>query len=52
MARSKTANATQAPEPATGNDSPAGTDQPETVTMTGRLCADPVLRHTKSGKAV
>ena len=24
----------------------------EQVTITGRLCADPVLRHTKSGKAV
>jgi single-strand DNA-binding protein len=52
MARSKTANATQAPEAAKGKDSPARTDQPETVTMTGRLCADPVLRHTNSGKSV
>jgi single-strand DNA-binding protein len=26
--------------------------QQETITLVGRLCADPVLRHTKSGKAV
>ena len=26
--------------------------QAEAVTLRGRLCADPVLRHTKSGKAV
>lgn len=25
---------------------------PQKVTIVGRLCADPVLRHTKSGKAV
>jgi len=25
---------------------------PQKVTLVGRLCADPVLRHTKSGKAV
>ena len=53
MARSKTAQATQAPEAPMGEDPAAATDQPEPVTMTGRLCADPVLRHTKSsGKAV
>ena len=52
MSRSKTANATQAPEAAKGKGSQAHTDQPETVTLTGRLCADPVLRHTNSGKAV
>jgi single-strand DNA-binding protein len=26
--------------------------QPEPITLVGRLCADPVLRRTKSGKAV
>lgn len=46
MARRKsttTAAPAQKPEPQA---------QPETVTLVGRLCADPVLRHTKSGKAV
>ena len=52
MAPRKPANATQAPEAAKGEGAPARTDEANTVTMSGRLCADPVLRHTKSGKAV
>ena len=52
MATRKTANATQAPEAAAEETASAPTNQPETITLTGRLCADPVLRHTKSGKAV
>ena len=35
----------EVPKPAEGADTP-------TAVLTGRLCADPVLRHTKSGKAV
>ena len=46
MARSK--STTTAAE-ATKATTPAQQDQ---VTLVGRLCADPVLRHTKSGKPV
>ena len=43
MASTKTKKATE----------PRATDaRPEQVTLTGRLTADPELRHTKSGKAV
>jgi single-strand DNA-binding protein len=52
MARRKTTNDTPAPEPTKGQAAEVRTDQDETVTMTGRLCADPVLRRTKSGKPV
>ena len=31
---------------------PPESAEPTPVTLIGRLCADPVLRHTKSGKAV
>jgi len=54
MARRTSTKAAPAPE-ATDN-APVATEPqetaPERVTVIGRLCADPVLRHTKSGKAV
>jgi single-strand DNA-binding protein len=37
---------------AKANAEAAGKDQQDRVTLVGRLCADPALRHTKSGKAV
>ena len=46
MARSNTTNTPPAAE------APATEAQAESITLTGRLCADPVLRHTKSGRAV
>jgi single-strand DNA-binding protein len=54
MARRTTTKATPAPEAT--DTAPVATEPqetaPEKVTLVGRLCADPVLRHTKSGKAV
>ena len=44
MARRKTNTNASAPAPAE--------QQEDRVTLVGRLCADPVLRHTKSGKPV
>lgn len=49
MARKSTTTAAPAPEPV---EAAPAEQQAEQVTITGRLCADPVLRHTKSGKAV
>lgn len=50
MARSKSTTAAPAPEAATPETTQA--EAAETIPLTGRLCADPVLRHTNSGKAV
>jgi single-strand DNA-binding protein len=54
MARRTTTKATPAPKAAPR--APVATEPqettPEKVTLVGRLGADPVLRHTKSGKAV
>lgn len=54
MARRTTTKATLALEAT--DAAPVATEAqeatPEKVTLVGRLCADPVLRHTKSGKAV
>jgi len=45
-----------APDPKATDVAPVATEPqdtaPQKVTLVGRLCADPVLRHTKSGKAV
>ena len=49
MARSKSTITPPAPEPV---EAAPAEQQAQPVTLTGRLCADPVLRHTKSGKAV
>lgn len=49
MARRKSTTTAPAPEPV---EAAPVEQQAEQVTVTGRLCADPVLRHTKSGKAV
>jgi single-strand DNA-binding protein len=48
MARRKSTT-TEAPAPEITPEAPAKQDS---VTLVGRLCADPVLRHTQSGKAV
>jgi len=54
MARRTSTKAAPAPEVA--DIAPVATEPQDTatekVTLIGRLCADPVLRHTKSGKAV
>ena len=53
MARRKsTTTAAPAPEPVEAAPAEQKAEQAEQVTLTGRLCADPVLRHTKSGKSV
>lgn len=49
MTRRKSTTTAPAPEPV---EAAPAEQQAEQVTLTGRLCADPVLRHTKSGKAV
>jgi len=51
MARTKSA-ATAAPEPTSAPHTAPETPSSEQVTLVGRLCADPVLRHTASGIAV
>ena len=53
MARRKSTT-TAAPAPEVVEEAPVEqqAEQAEQVTLIGRLCADPVLRHTKSGKAV
>jgi len=48
MARRTSTKSAPAPEVASSASVPEG----ERITVTGRLCADPVLRQTKSGKAV
>jgi|GEM_PF-6693443 len=48
MARSKSTTTATAPRATPAEDQA----QENRVTLAGRLCADPVLRHTKSGKAV
>ena len=52
MAQRKSTPAVPAPEPAETAPVEQNDQQAEQITLTGRLCADPVLRHTKSGKAV
>jgi single stranded DNA-binding protein len=55
MAR-RTSTSTAVPAPQTVEAAPERQDvkaqEAEQVTLVGRLCADPVLRHTKSGIAV
>ncbi len=53
MARRKTTSTasrstTSKPAP----EAPTASTPDEQITLVGRLCADPVLRHTKSGKSV
>jgi single-strand DNA-binding protein len=50
MARTK--SATTASTPAAEASAPASSETQDQVTLTGRLCADPILRRTASGIAV
>ncbi len=53
MARRKsTTTAASAPEAVAAAPAERDADNADQVTLVGRLCADPVLRHTKSGIAV